>query len=87
MNPFTKHPYQQGVTYIEHWCFAMGIACRLLYSVAAFVVHALFPFVSISRRLDLECTAAFIQERNDWIENAGNNGAEPAPRHPEPEWG
>jgi len=68
MNPFTRHPYHQGITYIEHWRFAMGIACRLLNSVAAFVIHALFPFVPISPRLDLESTAAFIRERNDWIE-------------------
>ena len=70
MNPFTTHPQQQGITYYEHWCFAMGIAYRLLSSVVAFVVHAVFPFSSIEHRLDLESTAAFIKERNEWIEAA-----------------
>ncbi len=74
MNPFTTHPQQQGITYFEHWCFAMGIAYRLLSSVAAFVVHALFPFISIEPRLDLESTAAFIKERNEWIETAKEKG-------------
>lgn len=71
MNPFTRHPRQQGIDYLEHWRFAMGIACRLLLSVAAFAVHAVFPFVSISRELDLEATAEFLGERNAWIEAAG----------------
>ena len=71
MNPFTEHTKQQGVTYLEHWFFAMGIAWRLFNSVTAFVVHALFPFIDIERRLDLEATSAFLLERNDWIENAG----------------
>ena len=72
-NPFTLHPQRQGVTYREHWHFAMGIACRLLKSVVVFGVHALFPFVSIPRVLDLESTAAFLLERNRWIESAAEN--------------
>ena len=71
MNPFTEHPRRQGITYAEHWRFAMGIACRLLRSVAAFAVHAVFPFVSISPELDLESTARFMTESNAWIEAAG----------------
>lgn len=70
MNPFTAHPHRQGVTYFEHWCFAMGIACRLLMSVVAFAAHALLPSISIKPRLDLEATAAFLMERNQWIETA-----------------
>ena len=31
MNPFTAHTRNQGVTYVEHWCFAMGVAGRLLH--------------------------------------------------------
>jgi len=68
MKSFTKHPRKQGITYLEHWCFAMGIACRLLSSVIAFAVHALFPFISIRPELDLEATATFIKGRNEWIE-------------------
>jgi hypothetical protein len=70
MNPMTDHPHQQGVTYFEHWSFAMGIAWRLLTSVFAFVLHALLPFITIEPRLDLEATAAFLTERNRWIETA-----------------
>jgi len=70
MNPFTAHTKQQGVTYIEHWLFAMGIACRLMISVAAFAVHAMLPFIPILPRHDLEATTAYLSERNDWIESA-----------------
>jgi hypothetical protein len=82
MNPFTVHPRQQGVTYSAHLRFAMGIAWRLLSSVAAFVVHAVLPFVPIAPRLDLEATTAFLAERNRWIETAKvevDAGARPDP--------
>jgi hypothetical protein len=70
MNPFTEHPRQQGVTYVKHWCFAMGIAWRLFTSAVAFTLHAVLPCISIEPRLDLEATAAYLDERNHFIENA-----------------
>ena len=72
MNPFTTHTQKQGVTYTQHLGFAMGIAWRLLISVIAFSAHALLPFVSIESRHDLEATAAFLAERNHWIETASH---------------
>ena len=73
MNLFTEHTHKQGLTYIEHWCFAMGIAWRLMNSMAAFTVHAIFPFISIASKLDFEATIAFIHERNEWIAYASEN--------------
>ena len=70
MTIFTEHPQQQGVTYFEHWAFAFGIAWRLLRSVLAFSIHALLPFITIDRSLDLEATSSFLLERNDFIEAA-----------------
>ena len=70
MTTFTKHPYKQGVSYVGHWFFAMGIALRLLCSVAAFTVHALLPFIPIEPRLDLEATSIFLLERNRFIGTA-----------------
>lgn len=70
MNPFTAHPQQQGISYFEHWSFAMGIACRLLTSVVVFALHAILPFIPIAPRHDLEKTTAYLAERNQWIENA-----------------
>lgn len=70
MNPFTHHTQQQGVTYLEHLYFAMGIAYRLIISVIAFAAHALFPFIDIKREHDLEATIAFLSKQNDWIESA-----------------
>ena len=70
MNPFTEHTKKQGVTYSEHLGFAMGISRRLLVSMAAFAIHALLPFISIESKHDLEATAVFLAERNQWIETA-----------------
>ena len=70
MNPLTQHTREQGVSYWEHFGFAMGVALRLLTCVMAFALHALLPFISIEPKNDLEATAAFLQERNDWIETA-----------------
>ena len=70
MNPFTTHPHRQGISYVEHWQFAMGIAFRLLASVVAFALHAILPFLPIAPRFDLEATAAYLKERNRWIETA-----------------
>ncbi len=74
MNPFTAHTQKQGVTYWEHWGFAMGIAYRLLVSVMAFAIHAMLPFISIDSGHDLEATAEFLKERNHWIETAYDRG-------------
>ena len=68
MKLFTEHTQQQGVTYLEHLCFAVGIAIRLLNTVIAFTLHGLFPFIDIKKELDLEETARFIHSKNNWIE-------------------
>lgn len=75
MNPLTDHPPQQGITYIEHWNYAMGIAWRLLGSVFAFPLHAVLPFISIEQHLDLEATAAYLDERNHFIETAASTAS------------
>jgi hypothetical protein len=68
MNIFTKHTRQQGVSYLEHMFFAVGIALRLSNSVIAFALHGIFPFIDIKKELDLEATARFINAKNNWIE-------------------
>ena len=73
MKQLTEHPHQQGVTYFEHWGFAMGIAWRLFSSVIVFALHAMLPFMSIEPRLDLEATASFLEERNNFIGTAAAN--------------
>lgn len=75
MNPFIIHTQQQGVSYLEHMLFAVGIAYRLWRSVVAFTLHAIFPFFNIKEDVDLESTAAFIVECNHWIELKKSNGA------------
>ena len=74
MTIFTEHPHAQGVSYFEHWAFAIGIAWRLTRSVLAFLLHALLPFITIDRQFDLEATSAFLLDRNAFIEAAAANG-------------
>jgi len=73
MSIFTRHPYEQGVSYYEHLDFAAGIAWRLFRSALAFAIHALLPFITIKRHLDLEATSAFLLQRNRYIEAAALN--------------
>jgi len=73
MTIFTEHPHAQGVTYFEHWTFAIGITWRLFHSALAFLLHALLPFITIDRQFDLEATSAFLLERNAFIEAAAAN--------------
>ena len=70
MKSFTAHTQQQGVTYVEHWYFAMGIAYRPFISVVAFVTHPLLPFIPIKPEHYLEATVVYLNERNNWIESA-----------------
>jgi len=74
MTIFTEHTHAQGVSYIEHAQFAIGIAWRLLRSVLAFSLHAVLPFITIDRQFDLEATSAFLLERNHFIETAAARG-------------
>lgn len=73
MRLFTAHPKKQGLSYFEHWLFAMGIAGRLVASAIAFAIHALLPFVTIKRELDLEATAASLLERNQFVERSARH--------------
>ena len=74
MTIFTEHPHDQGIGYYEHLSFAMGIAWRLLRCVLAFAIHALMPWITIEKKLDLEATSAYLLERNDFIETAAKAG-------------
>lgn len=73
MNPFTEHAQAQGLSYSDHWFFAMGVAWLLLNSVFAFAPHAIFSFIHIEHRLDFEATMGCINEQNEWRENIKKN--------------
>lgn len=73
MKLFTEHTQKQGVTYMEHLVFAVGIAVRLLISAIVFLLHGILPFVDIRKELDLEATRDYLDEQNDWIEGMKEN--------------
>jgi hypothetical protein len=74
MTIFSRHPHDQGLSYFEHWVFAVGIAWRLLRSVLAFAIHAVLPCITIEKQLDLEATSTYLLQRNDFIEAAAEAG-------------
>lgn len=75
MKLLTEHTQKQGVTYMEHLVFAVGIAIRLFSSAIVFVLHGLLPFVDIRKELDLEATRDYLEKQNDWIEGMKENKA------------
>jgi hypothetical protein len=43
-NPFTQHPSNVGMTYLQHCVFALKLAAWTFASCIASVFHAFFPF-------------------------------------------
>lgn len=73
MKIFTEHTQAQGVSYMQHLVFAVGIAARLFSSGIVFILHGVFPFIDIHKELDLEATRDYLEEQNDWIEGMKEN--------------
>jgi len=65
---FTKHPREHaGKTYLQHLMFTLKISCRLFTSSMIFIVHGLLPFISMPRKLNLEETISFLNNKNEEI--------------------
>lgn len=45
MNPFVAHPRACGLTYAQHWRFAMGVAVDAMAAGCAAFVHGFLPFL------------------------------------------
>ena len=44
-NPFTKHPKENGMNYLEHFLFSLGVAASGGWIWGFSVIHAFFPFL------------------------------------------
>ena len=65
-NPFTKHPRESvGETWWEHCQFSCGIGIRLFLTSIYFSVHALFPFIQLHTKWNLECASKWLNKKND----------------------
>lgn len=47
-NSFTKHPKEVGMTYWQHFIFALNLAQLNLRACLASIFHAFFPFLFVS---------------------------------------
>ena len=64
-NPFTKHPKDNdGETWWEHFKFTLGVGIRLIFTSLIFIVHGIFPFISIPKWLNLEESIRFLAREN-----------------------
>ena len=61
MKWFTQHPAEAGETYLEHMRYALSVSLRLsLYAIylticsTTFIIHAVFPFVPVPKKFNLE---------------------------------
>ena len=68
-NPFTKHPREAvDETWGQHCYFAVGVGIRLIFTSLIFILHGIFPFISIPKWLNLEESIIFLNKENDYRE-------------------
>ena len=73
-NPFTKHPREAvGETWGQHCYFAIGVGIRLIFTSLIFIVHGVFPFISIPKWLNLEESIKFLDKENKYREVKNSN--------------
>ena len=64
-NPFTKHPRETvNETWGQHCYFAVGVGIRLIFTSLIFIIHGIFPFISIPKWLNLEESIRFLDREN-----------------------
>ena len=72
VNLFTKHPRETvDETWGQHCYFALGVGIRLIFTSLIFIVHGIFPFISIQRWLNLEESIRFLEKENNNRETKG----------------
>ena len=64
MKSFTEHPETVGENWLQHCKFSCGVGIRLLASSILFIIHGLFPFISIPEQLNLDYTSKWLEVKN-----------------------
>ena len=44
-NPFSRHPQEVGMTYLQHFVFAFSVTFKLMIAAFCCSVHAFLPFL------------------------------------------
>ena len=71
-NPFTRHPLKNAdESWWQHSKFAIGVGIRLIFTSLIFIIHGIFPFISIPRWLNLEESIRFLKKVNEYREKHG----------------
>jgi hypothetical protein len=73
-NPFTAHPASVGETYAQHFRFALTFGVRMILGGLAAAIHALLPFLFITR------ASRALEELNAMRERSDARAARAGPR-------
>ena len=72
-NPFTQHPRENAnESWWEHFQFAFSVSFRLIFTAFIFILHGIFPFISIPKWLNLEESIRFLKQENRYREVKNN---------------
>ena len=64
-NPFTQHPRENAnESWWQHFQFAFSVGLRLIFTALIFILHGIFPFISIPKWLNLEESIRFLDKEN-----------------------
>ena len=68
MNIFTKHPREQHFkSWWKHCRFAFSIGIRLLITSLIFILHGIFPFITIPNSLNFTESIKFLKQVNEYL--------------------
>ena len=74
VNPFTNHPRKcSNESWWQHFQFAFSVGFRLIFTSIIFMIHGIFPFVSIPKWLNLEESIRFLKQENEYREKDGKD--------------
>ena len=70
LNCFNSHPHNNFKgTCLEHLTFTFKIGVRLVFSGIIFIIHGIFPFIPIPKRVNFSESIKFLTKVNDHLSN------------------
>ena len=64
-----KHLKENNETYWSHFKFASGLGLKLLQRGILFVIHGIFPFLSVPKKYNIDSTQNLIDKAKKYSDN------------------
>ena len=58
------HLRDNKTTYLEHLCFAVGVAGRLIPTILLLLLHAVIPVLKIPKKLSISGTSDYLFDKD-----------------------